>query len=204
LPADEVEALWIWIRHEDRLLGSRTNFFLVAESMLLLSFATVLTSRDNAFFLFLLAFLGVVITAIWIHVSRLHIQQLSNLRKKLREIDRVYNALYTEFGAPGRPHRVHWKIGVWMSSMILVVWAVLFGYSLLQFASRFPEVTFLTLGVFITASTILWFLPMPKSDIAKPVNCEHPRLLKQVKSKGEHVVRYRCELCDADLAMPEQ
>jgi hypothetical protein len=27
-----------------------------------------------------------------------------------------------------------------------------------------------------------------------PVNCEHPRLVKLVKFKGEHVVYYRCEL----------
>jgi hypothetical protein len=42
------------------------------------------------------------------------------------------------------------------------------------------------------------------SPIPGPVNCEHPRLVKLVKFKGEHVVYYRCELCGAHVTMPEQ
>jgi hypothetical protein len=42
------------------------------------------------------------------------------------------------------------------------------------------------------------------SPIPRPVNCEHPRLVKLVKFKGEHVVYYRCELCGAHVTMPEQ
>ena len=33
------------------------------------------------------------------------------------------------------------------------------------------------------------------SPIPRPVNCQHPRLVKLVKLKGEYTVSYRCELC---------
>jgi hypothetical protein len=41
------------------------------------------------------------------------------------------------------------------------------------------------------------------SPLPRPVNCEHPRLAKLVKFKGDHVVYYRCELCGAQVAMPD-
>ena len=42
------------------------------------------------------------------------------------------------------------------------------------------------------------------NPIPRPVNCEHPRLVKLVKFKGEHVVRYRYEVCGTHLTIPEQ
>jgi hypothetical protein len=42
------------------------------------------------------------------------------------------------------------------------------------------------------------------SPLPTPVNCEHPRLVKLVKFKGEHVVYYRCEQCGTHLTVPEQ
>jgi hypothetical protein len=42
------------------------------------------------------------------------------------------------------------------------------------------------------------------SPLPTPVNCEHPRLTRLVKLKGEHVVYYRCELCGTHITVPEQ
>jgi hypothetical protein len=42
------------------------------------------------------------------------------------------------------------------------------------------------------------------SLIPRAMNCPHPRLVKLVQFKGERVVYYRCELCGAHVAMPEQ
>ena len=42
------------------------------------------------------------------------------------------------------------------------------------------------------------------SPIPRPVECNHPRLVKLVKFKGEHVIHCRCELCGAIITTPEQ
>jgi len=42
------------------------------------------------------------------------------------------------------------------------------------------------------------------SPLPRPVNCPHPRLVKLVQFKGEHVVYYRCELCGTHVTIPEQ
>jgi hypothetical protein len=42
------------------------------------------------------------------------------------------------------------------------------------------------------------------NPLARPVNCPHPRLVKLVQFKDEHIVHYRCEVCGAHVTMPEQ
>jgi hypothetical protein len=38
------------------------------------------------------------------------------------------------------------------------------------------------------------------SPLPTPINCEHPRLVRLIKFKGEHVIYYRCEQCGTHLS----
>ena len=50
---NDTERLWRYLEHADTLHAGRINFFLVAESMLAVSFVTALSSTEDVFFILL-------------------------------------------------------------------------------------------------------------------------------------------------------
>jgi hypothetical protein len=106
LSPSDIDFAWHWLLHEDNLLASRVNFFLVAESMFLAAFATLLAAdRTSAALVVDLA--GISVAVMWWHVARW------SLRKtfwKLRAIVRTGKPLYDEVCAGRRSrftgHRV--------------------------------------------------------------------------------------------------
>ena len=71
------EFYWDWLKHENQILASRGNFFLVAESMLLMAVATLWTDnpmeRTRLIFMFGISATGLIISWIWLQVNVKHI-----------------------------------------------------------------------------------------------------------------------------------
>ena len=82
------ERYWDWLLHEDDLFSSRINFFLIAESMLLIAFA--INAYENPDLTWVLGAAGILFASIWCYVSIIQIYFCINpikerLRNKLPE-----------------------------------------------------------------------------------------------------------------------
>ncbi|MBE9572655.1 MAG: hypothetical protein IMF11_18675 [Proteobacteria bacterium] len=69
------EFYWDWLKHENQILASRGNFFLVAESMLLVAFATLWDdeSMKRLFLLLGISVAGIIMSWIWLQVNVKHV-----------------------------------------------------------------------------------------------------------------------------------
>ncbi len=89
------EHYWEWLLHEDDLFSNRTNFFLIAESMLFIAFA--IDAYANSDLTTILAAAGILFVSIWLYISIFQIYFLINpikeqLRQRLPEYREVKGA----------------------------------------------------------------------------------------------------------------
>ena len=90
---EEWERVWDYHKETDNLFHRRFSFFLVAESMLIVSFTTILISTVNIpnSVKFFIPFLGIVYTFGWWYVNlRLRIRMDKLKEKHLKIIDPLY------------------------------------------------------------------------------------------------------------------
>jgi hypothetical protein len=67
---DQANRLWQHGLHEDSVLNERQNYFLIAESMLLVGYTTVLsTPQPKVFIARVIASFGMLLTLVWIYVN---------------------------------------------------------------------------------------------------------------------------------------
>ncbi len=115
-----VEHYWDWLLHEDNLFSSRVNFFVVAQSMLLIAFA--INSYENPSLTMILALAGILFVLVWLYVSICQIYFLINrIKEKLEEKLPEY-----------RVRKGIWLLGepnIWLGivfpSILILVWIVL-------------------------------------------------------------------------------
>ena len=90
---DEKEWFWDWIKHEGNVFNARGNLFLVAESMLIVSFSTTLTSELINIIVVRIAIiiLGIVFTLSWFYVNRRLDWRLVFLSSNYLEKNEEYN-----------------------------------------------------------------------------------------------------------------
>ena len=85
--SDALDRAWRYYQHADNLLAGRINFFLVAESMLIVSFMTL----DIEFCLrFSITILGLFYTGGWFVVNIGLLKRMEFLKKKLETLDPIY------------------------------------------------------------------------------------------------------------------
>lgn len=80
---------WSYYQHADNLLAGRTNFFLVAESMLVAAFTAL--SASDVFLRVLISFLALFYTGSWYYVNeRLSRRMVFLTKEYLKESDSIY------------------------------------------------------------------------------------------------------------------
>jgi len=87
---DDREFYWDWLKLEVNTLTARGNFFLVAESMLLLAVVRLweVPDRQRDFPLWLLILGGLFLTTIWLVVNLKHvIRTIPEIQKHLSSIE---------------------------------------------------------------------------------------------------------------------
>ncbi len=115
-----VEHYWDWLLHEDDLFSSRVNFFVVAQSMLLIAFA--INSYENPKLTLILGLTGILFVLIWLYVSICQVYFLINrIKAKLEEKWPEYR-VRKGIWLLGEPNM--W-LGIIFPSVLIIVWVFL-------------------------------------------------------------------------------
>lgn len=94
---DDRDLCWDWIKHEGNVFNARGNFFLVAESMLLLAMATLASdSPKSSVFSLLICAAGIFVTLIWLYVNGKHRNTQAIIVRKLEDVDYHYKRIKNE------------------------------------------------------------------------------------------------------------
>lgn len=124
LPQDAVDRVWEHALHEEKMHSDRSNFFLVAEAMLFVFYAT-LDAGTQVWALVTICLLGIALTIMWILIALRQKWDLEVALERLEDYVQEY-AVYKEQVGEGWL-RVNGTtiLGYWVPSMIGVTWAVL-------------------------------------------------------------------------------
>jgi hypothetical protein len=90
----ERDRVWGYYQHADNLRASRSNFFLVAEAMLVGAFATIADTRLASLRLAISGF-GIVYTICWYWVNRNLYKRMEFARDYLQKLDPFYKYHFT-------------------------------------------------------------------------------------------------------------
>ena len=114
--------------YEDSALTERSNYFLIAESMLvvaytgLISSASAATQQSTVLVARILAFFGFLLTIVWIYVNRRQWYVIQHLRERALELVPEYKITYET--------RRKWRVSsIWLMvylvpALIGVMWVV--------------------------------------------------------------------------------
>ena len=92
---DQANRLWEHGLHEDSVFNERQNYFLVAESMLLVAYATLLSAQQPKIFIAkVIASFGVLLTLAWIYVNARQWYVLRHLRERCITVLPDYEKTY--------------------------------------------------------------------------------------------------------------
>lgn len=123
---DEKDWYWDWIKHEGNIFTARGNFFLVAESMLLVVVATLASNYvQHITFLIYSCSAGLFITFIWLYVNGKHNHLQGIIVNKLKDIYPPYKE------KKEMSRRCPWCIpnhnmmGIILPVGLLILWVVL-------------------------------------------------------------------------------
>lgn len=123
LSEKDVEFVWSWLLHEDNLLTNRVNFFLVAESMLVAAYATLITSHHLIVASHVVEAVGIVIAAMWWYVSRWSLRKTFwRLRAVARKGLPIYDLVCSGRKTPIGAHRL---MGEHLPRLIALMWIIL-------------------------------------------------------------------------------
>lgn len=123
--SDIITRVWEHALHEERIYNDRHNFFLVAEAMLFVFYAT-LGEHTQKWALVVISFLGVLLTIMWVLIA---IRQEEDLRVAVERVD-SYCEEYKEYKQQ-RLVRKKFRnsgmsiLGRWVPFVIGVAWLVL-------------------------------------------------------------------------------
>lgn len=119
---DLVERRWRHLLHEDTVFTNRVNFFLVAESMLFVSYGTIINAlQPNIIVICTIAILGIIFTLAWMFVNGRQKYNLEKLKRKVEEVDPDYKD--TRMGrAPGSATLV---LAYILPGATLIAWIVM-------------------------------------------------------------------------------
>jgi hypothetical protein len=113
----DTDIVWEHKMHIENIFYQRVNFFLLAESMLFVAFATVLQSRLIAL---LMITIGTSLTVIWLLVNTRHTSIYRHIRNFLEKECSVYKTIHDT-----RPQAA---IGSWVMIAYLVPCLILAGW----------------------------------------------------------------------------
>jgi len=125
------QRLWGYRIQEENVFYQRINFFLLAESMLFVAFATVVGGDgERRLFVHAIGWLGVLLTTIWLYVNRRQKRVYEHLRRYVEEACPEYKDVRST-----RPKAVlsSWWIMTYMiPGSMLAAWIALLVSALVQ------------------------------------------------------------------------
>ena len=120
LSRDPTRRYWDWLLHEDDLFSNRMNFFLIAESMLLIAFA--INAYEVSNLTWILGAAGILCALVWCYVSAFQIFSLINpIKEQLRNKSPEYREV-KDIWLIGDPNI--W-LGILFPLVLIAVWIVL-------------------------------------------------------------------------------
>ena len=155
--AKEIERAWKYHESANHLFAQRVNFFLVAESMLVVSFVSVITCNKNLYEINLaIASLGFVITFIWFFINA----RLSIRIKKLKDDYLNHDVVYQSYMNSVQPNHLGIRsLAYYLPNSIMMFWIFMLIYTILPTRDLF--FTFLLL-VIPSLFLIVIFFKLPK------------------------------------------
>lgn len=116
------------LRREDELFTSRFNLFLIAESLLFLSYATFLNIEhiNKKIIIFIMGFLAILITIIYSVTLRRTHKRIGEIRDELKKENRYYNDFVEMRVCKGHVHLWLWRLTL----LFLFAWIGLLIFSL--------------------------------------------------------------------------
>ncbi len=153
-----LERAWRYYKHADDLSAGRINFFLVAESMLIISFVA-LSNEPSSLRLCIIA-LGLVYTFSWLYVNARLSKRMEVLNNHLIELDPLYTEYMDAVGGISSKIVLCYLLPI----ATIVFWLLLLFYSILRFPFTGAEKTsmqgtnvlaVLGLGIGVLASIFL-------------------------------------------------
>ena len=121
-PYNDPKTKWRWNyqMHAEITFNSRNNFFLVAESMLILSYATLISRSCLAFIKGVIVFLGIIFTTAWLYVNLRSYVNMGKLMDKNKEIPE-----YKEIAGEHKLIPANMVVGCWLPFLTLTAWMCL-------------------------------------------------------------------------------
>jgi len=118
-----------FIYHEDRIFTSRVNLFLIAESLLILSYVTILCNNLREFS-YLLGLTGIIITSFYFKVLSGNYKILEKLKKVALDEEKDYCPHYRKMKRDIYfRHRSNLILGISIPGVFLTLWIILFIFS---------------------------------------------------------------------------
>lgn len=113
--------------HEDQIFNDRLNFFLVFESVLLGVVGILYNDQPSkTSFLKLMILLGFLLTVIWGYIQARQKYILDGIKKRLKEIDPVYQITLSERAKTKWPFSATSLLTYVIPIIIVVAWVILF------------------------------------------------------------------------------
>jgi len=138
---------------EDTFFANRINFFLVLQSMLLLSYTTVMYSdNDRKFIGILINIFALVITGYFYILFRRTKKYLEYLREELSLADPIYCAIWDnrKYLYPDKePRTANWLLGIGLPCLFSTIWMVLLIVYINFFPIIFLIIFLLIISIFI-------------------------------------------------------
>ena len=120
---DQANRLWEHGLHEDSVFNERQNYFLVAESMLFVAYATLLsTPQPKIFIARVIASFGVLLTLVWIYVNVRQWYVVRHLRARCIAVLHDYKETYQTRAK--WPISSIWLLAYFVPAIIGIVWAI--------------------------------------------------------------------------------
>jgi len=116
--------LWQYKMHEDAIFYQRLNFFLVAESMILVAFATFFSSShpSAAGIRIVIAALGCVVTLVWGYVGA---RQRNVMQPIIAEAEKAIPVYKRIRGERSKWFSSTWLLAYFVPAIVLLTWIVL-------------------------------------------------------------------------------
>tara|TARA_B100002003_G_scaffold225319_1_gene231263 strand:+ start:36 stop:641 length:606 start_codon:yes stop_codon:yes gene_type:complete len=121
----ELERAWGYYKHADSITAGKINFFLVAESILIVSFLALFKYASSETWLLLsITILGLVYTSVWFVVNLKITWKANCLKESIRIYDPIYN--YYEMGSNNWLNKISFHY--WLPIPTICFWIFLISY----------------------------------------------------------------------------
>lgn len=162
------KAMWEYQKQADDINNQRTNFFLVAESMLIISFATLRVAGDESLKILYIAIvlLGIIYTFSWFYVNaRLGLRMTYLIKKYLKKENPIYKRYLESVGGIYATTVEHYIIPL---STVVFWFFLLFSSTLQKISCCFEYLwvlIWLVTSVIMIIISILVTEKLPRCDI---------------------------------------